>query len=50
MLGEVLEQVAGACVPFPAGKFHCSPALGFSFSSLVWDLLSPELRFATLQQ
>lgn len=28
----------------------CSGALGFSFSLLVWDLLSPELGFVTFQQ
>lgn len=41
MHGEVLEQVAGACVllsllrassPFPDGKFLCSPALGLCAS------------------
>lgn len=63
MLGEVLEQVAGACVllllavPAPCLKslsrwkiplLSCTGTL--SFSSLLWDLLSPELGFVTLQQ
>lgn len=63
MLGEVLEQVAGACVllplavPAPCLKslsrwkiplLSCSGTLGFS--SLLWDLLSLELGFVTLQQ
>lgn len=65
MLGEVLEQVAGACVLLPSAVpaqclkslsswkiplLSCSGALGFSFPSLIWDLLSPELGFVTLQQ
>lgn len=65
MLGEVLEQVAGACVllplavPAPCLKslsrwkiplLSCSGTPGFSFSSLLWDLLSLELGFVTLQQ
>ena len=65
MLGEVLEQVAGACVLLPSAVpaqclkslsswkiplLSCSGTLGFSFPSLIWDLLSPELGFVTLQQ
>lgn len=61
MLGEFLEQVArGLCAAASSSlKSHsswkipplsCSGALGFSSSSLVWDLLSPELGFVTLQQ
>lgn len=58
MLGEVLEQVAGACVlhassPFPDGKFLCCPALGL-WASLFLHCFGIcchlELGFVTLQQ